>query len=33
MGNTIKILEHLQFYCPTAQQKSALLGLSSFVRS
>ena len=33
MENTITILDHLQFDCPTAQQKSALLGMSTFIES
>jgi exodeoxyribonuclease-5 len=33
MENTITILDHLQFDCPTAKQKSALLGMSSFIQS
>ena len=32
MENAITILDHLQFDCPTAQQKSALLGMSDFVK-
>lgn len=32
MENTITILDHLQFDCPTVQQKSALLGMSDFVK-
>lgn len=32
MENVITILDHLQFDCPTAQQKSALLGMSDFVK-
>lgn len=33
MKNAITILEHLQFDCPTAEQKNALLGMSDFVKS
>lgn len=33
MKNAITILDHLQFDCPTAEQKSALLGMSDFVKS
>lgn len=33
MENTITILDHLQFDCPTAQQKSALLAMSAFIQS
>jgi exodeoxyribonuclease-5 len=32
MENAITILDHLQFDCPTSQQKSALLGMSDFVK-
>lgn len=32
MENALTILDHLQFDCPTAQQKSALLGMSDFVK-
>jgi exodeoxyribonuclease-5 len=32
MENAITILDHLQFDCPTAQQKSALLEMSDFVK-
>lgn len=32
MENVITILDHLQFDCPTAQQRSALLGMSDFVK-
>ena len=32
MENAITILDHLQFDCPTAQQKLALLGMSDFVK-
>lgn len=31
MENALTILDHLQFDCPTAQQRSALLGMSNFV--
>ena len=33
MENTITILDYLQFDCPTAQQKFALLGMSAFIES
>lgn len=32
MENVITILDHLQFDCPTTQQKTALLGMSDFVK-
>jgi exodeoxyribonuclease-5 len=32
MENAVTILDHLQFDCPTAQQKLALLGMSDFVK-
>lgn len=32
MKNAITILDHLQFDCPTQEQKEALLGMSSFVK-
>lgn len=31
MENTLTILDYLQFDCPTAQQRSALLGMSNFI--
>ncbi|CAH0336596.1 ATP-dependent RecD-like DNA helicase [Flavobacterium sp. CECT 9288] len=31
MENALTILDHLQFDCPTAQQRSALLGMSNFI--
>ncbi|WP_299385805.1 ATP-dependent RecD-like DNA helicase [uncultured Lacinutrix sp.] len=33
MKNAITILDHLQFDCPTAEQKAALLGMSDFVKT
>lgn len=32
MKNAINILDHLQFDCPTSEQKAALLGMSDFVK-
>jgi len=32
MKNPITILDHLQFDCPTSEQKAALLGMSDFVK-
>lgn len=32
MKNAITILDHLQFDCPTTEQKAALLGMSDFVK-
>ncbi|MEO9893096.1 AAA family ATPase [Aurantibacter sp.] len=32
MKNAITILDHLQFDCPTSEQKNALLGMSNFVK-
>ncbi|CAH8282901.1 UvrD-like helicase family protein [Mariniflexile fucanivorans] len=32
MKNAITILDHLQFDCPTSEQKSALLGMSDFIK-
>lgn len=32
MNNAITILDHLQFDCPTAEQKAALLGMSDFIK-
>jgi exodeoxyribonuclease-5 len=32
MKNAIKILDHLQFDCPTQEQRVALLGMSGFVK-
>jgi exodeoxyribonuclease-5 len=32
MENSITILDHLQFDCPTAQQKRALLAMSEFIK-
>jgi len=32
MKNTVSILDHLQFDCPTKEQKAALLGMSDFVK-
>jgi exodeoxyribonuclease-5 len=33
MENNITILDYLHFDCPTAQQKEALLGMSTFIKS
>lgn len=32
MNNSISILDHLQFDCPTSEQREALLGMSDFVK-
>ena len=32
MRNAITILDHLQFDCPTVEQKIALLGMSDFIK-